>query len=244
MPEPVSRRALWSQKLAKEVVRGITERIENGTLGPGAPLGTRDEIAVEFVTSNSVVDKAVEELRESGLITEDENHVLHVAETPPPVSSFAIPVELSEQLEDLTHVLELRIGIEAQSAELAARRHDEAALKAVRDAAAAFESAVEQGVGSSQADYRFHLAIAAASGNPYIHDILDHLGPLLIPRMRIDMPKAEPDDAYLRRTVEEHKSILDAITAGQADAARIAMHQHLTRTFESMRQLHRQTREM
>ena len=99
-----------------------------------------------------------------------------------------------------------------------------------------FERNVMLGDDTVEADFRFHLQIAQATGNPYFADILSHLGRTIIPRTRI---KAIRDHvrggAYLSRVNREHEEIHAAIARRDAESARAAMRIHLTNSRERLR---------
>jgi GntR family transcriptional regulator, transcriptional repressor for pyruvate dehydrogenase complex len=67
------------------------------------------------------------------------------------------------------------------------------------------------------------------------------LGSSIIPRARLTQveglnePMSSERLQYLRRVNGEHESIFDAITAGDADAARAAMRTHLANSRERRR---------
>ena len=84
--------------------------------------------------------------------------------------------------------------------------------------AAAPEDAVE-------ADFNFHRAVAAASGNRFYLDLLDSLGPMMImlPRTRLGDAYSLTDAGHVDRVRREHDDIAAAVIAGDADVARAAM---------------------
>ena len=86
-------------------------------------------------------------------------------------------------------------------------------------------------------DFRFHLAIANATGNRYFADIMSHLGSTLIPRTRINSPRVAQEDLqqYLRRVNREHEEIYQAIARRDPESARAAMRIHLTNSRERLR---------
>ena len=86
-------------------------------------------------------------------------------------------------------------------------------------------------------DFRFHLQIAQATGNPYFADIMSHLGTTIIPRTRINAPSATHDrrGEYLSRVNREHEEIYAAIARRDAESARAAMRIHLTNSRERLR---------
>ena len=70
--------------------------------------------------------------------------------------------------------------MESEAAALAARNRTERQLKAVRKALAEFTASGEHPAHAMKADYEFHRAIAAASGNPFYSDCLASLGQTMI----------------------------------------------------------------
>jgi GntR family transcriptional regulator, transcriptional repressor for pyruvate dehydrogenase complex len=127
-------------------------------------------------------------------------------------------------------VLELRIGVETESAALAAARRTTANLAALRAALKAFSEAVQQGRDAVGPDFQIHLEIARATQNVRYADLMATLGGTMIPRARLE--KAAPATAergeYLRRVNVEHESIVHAIERRDPEGARAAMRTHLT----------------
>lgn len=239
MAQSTSRRALWAQKLADQVVEGLRERIASGALPPGASPGTREELMAEFTTSGSIIDRALDEMIASGLLVQNADGGRVVPAVLPRDAGFELPQ--AETLADVRSVLELRLGLESVAASLAAQRRSDEQLAGIRAAALAHEETMRKGKGAAQADVRFHNAIAAASGNPYMTDLLEYLGPLLIPRARVTLPRnaGEIRDAHHIRSIEEHRAIVEAIAAGDADAARRGMRRHLLRALDLIDQIER-----
>lgn len=232
MSQSMSRRALWMQKIADQISHSLTERIADGTLSPGDYAGSRDDLAAEFITSGSVVDRAIEALVDEGCLVEGPDGGFVVAEPMGGENAFELPK--GETLADVRAILEMRLGLEAVGAALAAERRTDAELDVIRLAKEAYEQAAKRGEGAAQADFRFHHAIAAASGNQYLSDLLNHLGPLLIPRMRLSLPRGPEAgrDEHLQRSVRQHRAIYDKIEAKDSDNARILMREHLLSALE------------
>jgi len=231
----LSRRAAWSEKLADEVIRGVAWKIHSGELSAGDALPSRADLVAEFVTSDGVVEQALNELIAEGLAERGPDGALRVA-APDVVEGFAIKRVDASTLDDVVAIVELRIGVECESAALAATRRSEADMDAIRAAAQVFEREAER-TSLARDDFEFHLAIGRASGNSYIHDLIEHLGPMLIPRMRAAIAPVlrEGSDAVLQVARDEHQAIVDAIEQQDAHAARKAMRRHLTRTLDLVR---------
>jgi DNA-binding FadR family transcriptional regulator len=233
----VSRRVLWLNRLSDEVVRGISAKIRSGELAPGAELPSRQALMSDFVTSDGVIEMALGKLATAGLVARSDDGALRVAAAPATAEAFEFPEAGEATSADIVAILELRIGVESQAAALAAERRSEAQLAAIAAAMDSFADAASTGSRPGQADYAIHLAIADASGNRYIRDLTDHLGPLLIPRMRMDLSTEGQGREALEDAMREHRAILDAIAARDPDAARRAMRQHLTRSLDMVRRL-------
>ena len=237
MPSPLSRRALWMQKLADEVALGISEQIRDGSLPQGAPLPSFEDLCAHYITTQAVVERALHDLSDVGLIKPEPDGGFHVAASAPTHSEFTLPEDATERLEDVLSILELRLGIESEGAALAAARRDASQMEEIAAAEQAYSDASRTADRTAQADFRFHRSIAAASGNPYLLELMDYLGPLLIPRMRLPQSTSTTPDALVQKTLVEHAALVEAIYQKDADAARRAMRAHLARTIETMRDI-------
>ena len=78
-------------------------------------------------------------------------------------------------------MLEVRIGIEIESAALAAQRRNPSQEAAIQEAFFEFERLLRRGEATGKADFAFHRAIAAATNNPFYVEVLDALGSRTIP---------------------------------------------------------------
>jgi GntR family transcriptional repressor for pyruvate dehydrogenase complex len=235
MSEPVLARRR-PRSLAHDVVDTLSGRIRDGRLQPGEKLPTEAAIMEEFHVSRTVVREAISRLQASGLVATRHGVGTFVVGLGDP-GTFRITPEQLGTLQDVIAVLELRIGVETESAALAAMRRTPANLAALRAALDAFITAVDQGRDAVGPDYQFHLEIAKATQNHHFVDMMATLGGMMIPRARLDpaAPLTPERQAYLRRVNAEHESIVDAISRQDPDAARAAMRTHLANSRERRR---------
>jgi len=154
---------------------------------------------------------------------------------------FRIDPVGSATLHELIAILELRISIETEAAALAAGRRSPAHVAAMRRALDAFGRQVAQSKDAVQADFRFHLSIAQATGNRHFADLIRYLGTMLFPRARVNSAQlaGQKRAAYLARVNREHERIFDAIARGAPEAARSAMRAHLESSRERLRRASR-----
>ena len=124
--------------------------------------------------------------------------------------------------------MEVRDALEGQSARLAAERHTGEQMAAITAALDAMREALETGTATATIDYAFHRAIAVASGNTLIVDILDALNETITGGMTValSLTKEGTRERSLR-VVDEHVRVRDAIMAREASSAEIAMRYHI-----------------
>lgn len=225
-----------SRSLAHELVEGIGGQIRAQSLRPGDKLPTESEIMQNYGVSRTVVREALSRLQAAGLVETHHGIGTFVLEAKPGASFRIDPSDIATAV-DVLAVLELRISLESESAGLAAQRRTDAQLAEMRLALDAFEANVGERGDTVSPDFRFHLAIANATGNRYFADIMSHLGATLIPRTRINSSRVAQEDLplYLRRVNREHEEIYAAIARKDPEAARAAMRIHLTNSRERLR---------
>lgn len=227
-----------SRSLTTDLVQALGDRVRDGTLATGAKLPPEGAIMEEFGVSRTVVREAISRLQAAGMV-ETRHGVGTFVLGQGDISSFRIDPTQLATLHEVINVLELRIGVETESAGLAATRRTPADLAALRSALDAFASAVEQGRDPVGPDYQFHLSIARATQNPHYAHLMNTLGGTMIPRARLEgsAPVTPERQEYLRRVNVEHENILSAIERQDAEGARAAMRTHLANSKQRRQQL-------
>jgi GntR family transcriptional repressor for pyruvate dehydrogenase complex len=225
-------------KLSRRLFDELAEQIKSGRLAPGERLPTEQALTRAAKVSRTVVREAVAALRAEGLVITRQGVGAFVS-AEPQRAPFRIEPERLQSLADVLNVMELRLGVEIESAGLAAERASKSDVKAIGGALNSIEAAVTANASAVDEDLAFHRTIAQATGNPEFVRFLQFIGGHLIPRRTVS---GLPDRmggrrAYLALIQEEHRRIYDAISAGDAKAARDAMRRHLTRSLERYRKL-------
>jgi DNA-binding FadR family transcriptional regulator len=223
------------RNLAQHLVEQLGQRIRDGLCAAGERLPTESALVSEFGVSRTVVREAISKLQAAGLVVTRHGVGTFVAE---PDQAWELQVQPHERgtLQDVIAVLELRTGVEAEAAALAALRRTPEQLAAMRAALDAFDQAVEQGRDAVASDFLFHSEIARAAHNRHFEALMESFGTQVIPRARL-VPHLSDSahQAYLRRVNTEHESILDAIAAQDPEGARAAMRTHLVNSRERRR---------
>jgi DNA-binding FadR family transcriptional regulator len=227
-----------AHKLSRGLFEQLAEQIKSGRLAPGARLPTEQELTRAARVSRTVVREAVAALRAEGLVVTRQGVGAFVSPEPQR-APFRIDPERMQSLDDILSVMELRLGVEIESAGLAAERATRAQVKLIGAALEGIERAAERGQGAVDEDLAFHRAIAEATGNAEFARFLQFIGGHLIPRRTVTglTERMGGRRAYLALIQEEHRRIYDAIRGGDARGAREAMRRHLTRSLERYRRL-------
>lgn len=215
--------------LAHRVVTGLKDRILAGDLAPGARLPSENELIEEYAVSRTVVREAVTRLRAEGLVETFQGRGSFVLAVPEP-SSFTVESSAIRSHHDVLAMVDFRLGIESESAALAAQHHTDADTTAISRAMSAFTDAGREG--AVEADFAFHLAVARATQNRFYVDLLESLGPMMImlPRTRLGEEFSMTDAGHVERVQREHDNVAAAVLAGDSETARAAMRVHLGNT--------------
>jgi len=221
--------------LAHGLVEDLGQKISAHVLKPGDKLPTEAEIMQAYGVSRTVVREALSKMQAGGLVETHHGIGTFVLQ---PRAGGMFQLDRSElgAAVDVLAVLELRISLETESAGLAALRRSEVHLATMREALDEFERNVAVASDTVAPDFRFHLEIAQATGNPYFADIMSHLGTTIIPRTRLTaIRNYDRRGEYLTRVNREHEEIYAAIARRDPESARAAMRIHLTNSRERLR---------
>lgn len=224
--------------LSTVVAESLSEKILSGRLLPGAQLPTEAELCIEYDVSRTVVREAVARLRSDGMVVPHQGRGMFVSDAPKP-RTFSIPDDALRTLPETVALLELRLSIEVETAGLCAERRTDAEAAAIRDL---MEQVDAQHIDPAETqihyDYDFHLAIAKAARNEYIHGFLSYLRPIIVPRYQLGyLVTPDRKEAYYMRIHKEHLAIVDAIDKQDTATARRAMRKHLYNSLERLRAL-------
>lgn len=224
--------------LSTIVAESLAEKIRSGALGPGVQLPTEAELCAEYDVSRTVVREAVARLRSDGMVVPHQGRGMFVSETPAK-RGFSIPADALKTLPETVALLELRMSVEVEAAGLCAERRTDAEAAEIRglmeqvDARHDDPSSVQ-----IHYDYDFHLAIAKAARNEFMHGFLDYLRPMIVPRFQLGYVVAPGQkERYYERIHGEHRRIVDAIEQRDSGAARQAMRKHLSNSLKRVRAL-------
>jgi len=222
------------RSLAETTVEEMTTRIRSGGYRPGEKLPTEPQFMSELGVSRTVVREAVSRLQAAGLVETRHGIGTFVLDAP---RANILDMGTVLTIRDVLAMLEIRISLETEAAALAAIRRDDAQVVEMQKAIDDFGADVDAGGSGIDADFRFHIQIALATGNHYFEKVFRSLGTGTIPRARFDTTRITPEltPSYLHRANREHQAVADAIARRDPESARAAMRMHLSNSRERLR---------
>jgi GntR family transcriptional repressor for pyruvate dehydrogenase complex len=216
-------RPLRRRGLAQEVADQLVDLIASSSSSEVA-LPPERALRDQFAVSRNVLREALAALDQMGLVeTRGKTRVgltpraraQQLARLAPPTSSSTRELMLDP--------LEVRRIIEPETAALAAERISPAAVEQLAHWETQLEEAAARGEGVMEYDAGFHVAIARATGNQMLIDLVGAVADALRRSRELSF---RPSDAE-ERAIADHQRILDAIRAGDSERARRAMRAHL-----------------
>jgi DNA-binding GntR family transcriptional regulator len=195
--------------LADRVEVLLREQIVDGLHAPGARLSEGD-IARGFGVSRGPVREALRRLAHHGLVTVEAHR-----------GAFVRALDLSEVRE----LFEVRIALEAEAAELAARRIDRAGIAELRALQRTATAEVRRGGRSRVFDtHDLHDLVVRQAGNQQLARMVAQVNA----ELRLARSRSGATGRRAVEAVGEHDRLVEALTSGDGAAARQAMREHLT----------------
>lgn len=216
---------LNASNLVEQLSQALARQISSNARTPGSRLPTEDQLAAEFGVSRTVVREAISRLKADGLVVTRQGLGAFVS-----ASLKGMPFRIAHEAQDphrVVHdVFELRIGVEAEAAALAAERATALQIREIGAALKAVNQAGKAGMDGIEEDLRFHRAIARAANNRVYDDLVEFLERYTRDQLLITR-RNRVISGWAEQLQREHTAIYDAIAAHDRDGARSAAHGHL-----------------
>ncbi|MES5821304.1 FCD domain-containing protein [Streptomyces sp. RG80] len=225
--------ALRPSPLVEQATERLREQITGGDWVVGTKLPGETSLAKSLGVGRSTVREALRALAGAGLVQPRQGSGVFVIATSP-------KEDWSTRLRRaaITDVYEVRMLVEVEAAQLAARRRTDEDLRALdvalarrRDAANASDAAFVD------ADIALHAAVVAAAHNPVLTGLFTEFVPVLRQRLGdlvelLDLRAGDPNHGD-----DGHAALVDAVARGDAEGAGRALGEELRRTLAQLRSL-------
>ncbi|MDJ0859238.1 MAG: FadR/GntR family transcriptional regulator [Dinoroseobacter sp.] len=218
------------------VADALIAKIEDGTLPPGKKLPPDRVLVDQLGVSRATLREALIALEVMGYLETRFGSGAFVAAEANQAPRKSLPKESLEAESGFSHgpfeTLDARRIIESELAALAAEQITPAQLDMLWDAANEMENASRW---NAEADQVFHATIAEAAGNGVLADFAARFWSDRVNDPLWSAIETAVEDTNRRPDlVAEHQRIIEALTAGDADLARLAMRRHLESFAQSL----------
>jgi GntR family transcriptional repressor for pyruvate dehydrogenase complex len=214
------------------VIDAIKRMLRDGTLHAGSRLPIERELAATLGVSRGSLREAIRALAALGVLEARQGDGTYVTSLDPakllsPIGFFAELHEPSSALE----LLAVRRVLEVESVSLATTRLTSAQLDELEAILASVDQMLSEpdtvdaeAEATIDADAAFHRAIAGASGNSALSALIENL---MSRTLRARLWRAITERDSVREAHSEHRAILRALVARDADRARVHMSAHI-----------------
>lgn len=213
------------KKIYEEISDIILAEIKSGKLKPGDKLPAITKLADSYGVSQASVREALNRLKVLEVIEVKHGHGSFVNQQMP--LGFEQNFEIITKA-DIANLLDLRKIIEVGCARSACEKAEQKDLEKMENTLQKMWTAVENNELGEQADYDFHMAIAEATGNPLLINLMEDVSDTMIRTMketrRIWLYETKKS---IQKIYDEHKLILKAIKDKDEEAAARNMYRHL-----------------
>jgi GntR family transcriptional repressor for pyruvate dehydrogenase complex len=217
-----------AKRVSDQVFEQLRELIYRGELKPGDQVMPERELALALGVSRTTVRHAINKLVVLGLLEHKQGQGTFVR---PPYAKECHPLALVIENEGATleDLLEVRMGLECNAADLAARRATEEDIAILRQILEKMETAF-RGKGDNidpALDASFHMAIAQATKNPVHIHLMKNFHDFLFIGIRENLRMLYEDPGNIDAVVAQHRNVFQAIERRDSDMASSAMRIHI-----------------
>ena len=227
--------SLKKPPLSKEVEDKLRESINAGVYKPSDKLPAERELVEQFQVSRVTVRDALRNLRNLGLIDVKRgvNAGAYVSEPSPQPITQSMQNLIQMKKVNFAHLIELRLYIEPDVARIAALFRTSKDVDILNDLLDRAEKCLK----TSRKEARllnvgFHFEVAKITRNALIVFLCESITQVHS-AMIIEMTHTKLDKKGVAKLISEHRSILDAITEKDPEAAFEKTKNHLVETYQT-----------
>ncbi|CAM3168146.1 FadR/GntR family transcriptional regulator [Sporolactobacillus spathodeae] len=227
-----------NKKMYEKIADALMAMIRSGELKPGDRVAPVGDLAAQFGVGRSAVREALSALRAMGLIDMRQGEGTYIRSFSPETFSKYLSTGILMEERDIDDLLDVRELLESEAARRAATSKDSVLIQEIFKALDSMKEVKEDASIGEEADLAFHLAVARASGNRLLAQLMASVSEAIAELMRETRRIwIYSQDSAIKKMYQEHRMIVDAIAEGVPDRARQAMLDHLA----SVRQIIKQS---
>src|SRR5699024_1723152 len=206
----------------------LKDMIKNGRFPPNTTLPSEFELSELFNVSRSPVREALSVLSAVGIIETRQGGKTWVNNIDYANMVEKIQFEMMTENEIL-NLLEMRIIVESEAADLAAKRYNSQDLEQLEESLSNFKEILsDDELIGFEADFSFHKSIVRASHNPFLFQTVENLSFLHLKAIKYSLSKNLGWNWKRKEVTKEHEQIYYAIKNRDPENAKHIVKNHLT----------------
>lgn len=226
MLKPIVKNSLYSH-----VVDQLLEEIKKGTWEQGEKFLGEKELAQQFGVSRNSVREALKSLQHMGVIESFPGRGTFVTKEALRIIQNTELIQLLSNNEGSTmDLLDVRMAIEVQAADLAAKRATVEEIKKLKELVDILSEKMTNRKDYSVAGFNFHMHVAKMSKNQYIFKFFQAISKELIAQRNPEFQRT----IEIKRSLQDHVKVYEAIATGNAMSARHSMYAHFQHAMEDI----------
>lgn len=208
--------------LYQSVQAALREFIDVNGLRPGDPLPSEGDLALQLGVSRNSVREAVKAMESTGVLETRRGSGVFVAAFSFEALLDHLPYGLIDDVSELSDLLDVRRVLEVGLIGQALPTISAERLRALRAVLVEMHDHAERRAGFPEQDRDFHRTLFEATGNRVMLRLLD----VFWLAWQRAAESIDIQDRTPLRTYQDHVAIVDAIEAGDVEAARTALEHH------------------
>ena len=221
---------IHSEKLAHAITRQIELLILRGILRPGERLPSERDLSEQMGVSRPSLREAIADLQQRGLLVSRKGAGIFVGDVLGSAFSPALIQLFSSHTEAVFDYIAFRRDMEGLAAERAAKLGSDTDLKVIDTVFRKMVAAHAKRDPRDEAalDAEFHLAIIEASHNVLMLHMMRSMYQMLREGVFYNRQMMFRQRTTRSHLLDQHRAINDALQARDPDAARSAVHAHMS----------------
>jgi GntR family transcriptional repressor for pyruvate dehydrogenase complex len=216
-------RPVTKTSISDEIVDQIMSLIERGDLKPGQRLPSERELCVRFGAGRSSLREALRCLAIVGVLRARVGEGTSVALDSGKTLRRLLHWRLITDRQGIEHLMEVRMALESLTAASVAINRNDDDLALLDQLLQKMEDALGDHKRFSVLDLDFHLALANASGNPLVSDLIS----MIRGQVALGLGRVLAPPNALPLSLQEHTKIVQKIRRRDPEGARQTMYAHL-----------------
>ena len=216
--------------LSDDIVGQITDLISRGALRPGDRLPSERELCKQFGVGRTSLREALRSLIVMGILDVRLGEGTFVSDNQDKYLEKTLQWGLLLDPKVVEDLIETRLMLESQNAFLAAQRATAEDLEEIEQATRGMGESLRSAKNYLKFDLKFHLAIARATRNKILYQLLSMTRGYLQEWIKKALSRRQAE-----LSLREHEHILEALRSSDPEQARSAMTAHIVSSSADLR---------